>query len=466
MSYDLIEVSTQDGRPVELYEFQRNGEFFRFTSADVIVNDGTNDFTPIAIERSSIGQTDDFSKASINIEFMRDEDFANSFLRYSPDSPTTLTIKREHFGDGEFIVYWKGRVGGVSADGSRIKLECESVFSSLQRQGLRARYQRMCRHVLYDNNCTIDINQFSVPAIVTTITTNTIDYITVTDSANPELSLFYTMDSISGSTLTDETGTYDGTITGATEVEGFVLNGLQFNGTSDFVDTGFSLPATADFAISFPISSDDTDGAIFSNDNGQGGAFSVTIGASGFISVNFESMTLTSTTAVTLDGYESVYIDRSGSDWQLYVNSTLEDSGTEATAIDSGTMFIGKHADGTSFFSGIIDQFRVFDTIQIIENIKYIATENSNPTIASDYFLSGIVKDSVGVMRFVTAQSGQNITFSYPFESLLANDRIVLIPGCDHLNTTCSDKFNNLINYGGFPFFPTDNGPFSGRSVA
>jgi hypothetical protein len=191
MSYEVIETSTEDGRPVELYEFQRAGVFFRFTSADITINDGSNDFAPIAIERSSIGQTDDFAKAGINIEFARDNSFASAFLNYSPDSATILTSKREHFGDDDFIVYWKGRVGAASATGSKVKLECESVFSSLQRPGLRARYQRMCRHVLYDENCTVDQTLFRVPSVVSAISGTDITFAQVDGAGNPQLDAYY-----------------------------------------------------------------------------------------------------------------------------------------------------------------------------------------------------------------------------------------------------------------------------------
>lgn len=47
---------------------------------------------------------------------------------------------------------------------------------------------------------------------------------------------YYTMDNISGSTLIDETGGYDGTIYGATTTAGVVGNALNFDGVNDYVE--------------------------------------------------------------------------------------------------------------------------------------------------------------------------------------------------------------------------------------
>ena len=34
---------------------------------------------------------------------------------------------------------------------------------------------------------------------------------------------------------------------------------------------------------------------------------------------------------------------------------------------------------------------------------------------------------------------------------------IVVQAGCDHLPTTCKNKFNNLANFNGFPFVPLED---------
>ena len=68
-----------------------------------------------------------------------------------------MTIFRGHINDNDFIVYWKGRVSGSKAGGHSVSLNCESIFTSLRRPGLRARYQRTCRHALYSSNCGVNL---------------------------------------------------------------------------------------------------------------------------------------------------------------------------------------------------------------------------------------------------------------------------------------------------------------------
>lgn len=54
-----------------------------------------------------------------------------------------------------------------------------------------------------------------------------------------DFDVFYTMDSITGTTLEDETGTFDGTINGATQVAGYIGSALDFDGVNDRVTGNF-----------------------------------------------------------------------------------------------------------------------------------------------------------------------------------------------------------------------------------
>ena len=92
-----------------------------------------------------------------------------NFLGGVPDQITTLTVYRGHRVDSDFRVYWKGRITGVSADNDEITFETESVFASLKRSGVYARYQRTCRHALYDGGCKVDKSLFETSVDVSSV---------------------------------------------------------------------------------------------------------------------------------------------------------------------------------------------------------------------------------------------------------------------------------------------------------
>lgn len=165
MSYTSYENSVELGSPVELYQFIRGVDIWRYTNVDRVITYALYDYTPIAISRSSVKLNEDVFKSGITLSMHRSELLAAELLVYSPDMSTTLTIFRGHYGDNNYVSYWKGRVVGASATGNTIDMECESVFTSSRRAGLRAHYEYNCRHALYSARCgaSAAANRVSLP---------------------------------------------------------------------------------------------------------------------------------------------------------------------------------------------------------------------------------------------------------------------------------------------------------------
>jgi hypothetical protein len=59
----------------------------------------------------------------------------------------------------------------------------------------------------------------------------------------------------------------------------------------------------------------------------------------------------------------------------------------------------------------------------------------------------------------IVSESGSSVELLYPVD-IAVSTNVVLTVGCDHSTSTCASRFNNLDNYGGFPFIPSKN-PFS-----
>ena len=64
-----------------------------------------------------------------------------------------------------------------------------------------------------------------------------------------------------------------------------------------------------------------------------------------------------------------------------------------------------------------------------------------------------------GARHMILRDFGSGVELLYPV-SLEPGAGVTLVVGCDHSTTTCSGRFGNLDNYGGFPAIPSKN-PFS-----
>lgn len=167
---DQANFTVQQGRPIELYKFIQGDQEWLFTDATLPVTYMTQVYMPAPIKRSSIKQSEDAFKQAMTIEMSRDNVLAREYLGFAAEAPTTLTIFQGQYDDlnpGPFMTYWKGRIISGTAAKSTIKLKGESVFTSIQRAGLRARYERTCRHVLYGTGCKAKQQDFANGATVT-----------------------------------------------------------------------------------------------------------------------------------------------------------------------------------------------------------------------------------------------------------------------------------------------------------
>jgi uncharacterized phage protein (TIGR02218 family) len=79
-------------------------------------------------------------------------------------------------------------------------------------------------------------------------------------------------------------------------------------------------------------------------------------------------------------------------------------------------------------------------------------------------YIEYTVEGGVPERRFITDHSGAALTLSAAPYGLAAGAAVKVFPGCDHSISTCSTKFSNTANYGGFAYFPLKN-PFGGSPI-
>lgn len=187
MTYTTTDQSVQDGEPELRFLFVQGVTEYRYTNRPYIVGDSSGSWLPSSIENTEINQSNELAKDPVKITLPRDNTLAATFLGGAPDDITTLTIFRLHEGTTP-VAYWKGRVAGSSISGDAVTLNCENIFTSMRRSGLRARYQRNCRHALYSEQCGVQLYDYANVIIATAASGYTV---TIEGDSNTQVDGYY-----------------------------------------------------------------------------------------------------------------------------------------------------------------------------------------------------------------------------------------------------------------------------------
>lgn len=164
----------------ELYRFTEQGstDVWTYTSGDDTVTynagDGDEDYVPVSIQHSEVDSRNEMSRANLDVQVSLTNEVGIRWLTDNGEKLVSMTLFEKDT-LGAVNVTWKGRLAAVIPGMDSITLKFESIFTSLRRPGLRARYQRSCRHALYGRGCNLDPEDFadtgSVSAMVGTVAT-------------------------------------------------------------------------------------------------------------------------------------------------------------------------------------------------------------------------------------------------------------------------------------------------------
>lgn len=174
-------------KPVELYRFTQGVDVFTYTSAAQEQTHNSETYEPIPIGRTQIEVKNELSKANIDVRVSLSHAQAMAWLRADSEAAVGLTVFQKT--ESDTYVIWKGRMASVKPGKAEIVFGFESIFTSMRRPGLRARYQRPCRHVLYRRGCWLNKADFAVPGTVSAINGNVV---TVSAAASAEANEFFT----------------------------------------------------------------------------------------------------------------------------------------------------------------------------------------------------------------------------------------------------------------------------------
>jgi len=163
MAYNDKEGSLANGSPFFLYEFNtNNSKIYYFTGHVESITWNGIEWTPLAIKHSEVKQSTEMSKNATSVSLPLDGEFSQLFKGWSPENVVTLNIRRGHFGETDTLIYWKGRVSSHQIKDNILELKAESIFTSLRNSGASARFQRTCRHALYNVGCNVDKDLYAL----------------------------------------------------------------------------------------------------------------------------------------------------------------------------------------------------------------------------------------------------------------------------------------------------------------
>jgi len=174
MSYLTLAKSVQDAAFVELYTFTRGANTWRYCSvAYDITYEGLTYVSSTSIKRGKTKQTENIFQNTLEFTFPLSSSFALYYVKYPSVQMTDVTVKRG-FGTGEFVNFWSGRIIGGRVSKNTITIECEPIFTSMKRPGLRKMYEVTCRHVLYEQGCNVSRAAFARFVEITDVSGNVI----------------------------------------------------------------------------------------------------------------------------------------------------------------------------------------------------------------------------------------------------------------------------------------------------
>lgn len=167
--YSDLEYSIFGGRPIELYKFTHDTDIWTYSNVSKDVDFFQDIYRKLAISRSTIGQSSEIEKLDLVVTCPLNCEISQLLLIGSPENVVSLTVFRIHEGATGSIVAWKGRVVSAKWNEGFCELSCDSVYSLQKRIGLRARYTRACRHILYGAGCKVDKSAYAIAGVVTAI---------------------------------------------------------------------------------------------------------------------------------------------------------------------------------------------------------------------------------------------------------------------------------------------------------
>lgn len=471
-------------RIVELYSISATtGEEFRWNNQDRPIEYLSETYTPLPIRRSEFSQDKEINKSGIRISVPLNNPLIPLLISSAYDGVISVTVFRGV--ENVFSTHWKGKIvaiSGISENSATI--DCENLFASIRKSGSRARYQKQCRHVLYGSGCSVSKSSHQYEVNVSGVVGNTLFF--ESSAVLPSLQggilefagEYRFISGRSGNTLTlwRRFKSLEDSLKGEVTTD----PNLQI---TDWTHTGSSITLTTSgnhgISTGNPIR---IDNLWYSYRDPAKGVSIDTVSYNAALEeltiqirtteTPFHGLNVSDT--IEIKDAEYVYFERTGN----FLGFTFRNSSDL-----NGLHTVKEILSATTF---VID-FQSED----IENFIWWRSSSDPRVVGSSDGLNPLRIETITIPyeTYPTSVTSNTITLSYSIEPTVAiEDRIIepnptegvdhptvsvrnllagavyVYPGCNRTIFDCNSTFNNIANYGGFPWIPVVN-PFNPVSL-
>lgn len=158
-------------KPIDLFRITDGTTVWAMTSADADQEYLGERYVATPMGRSNIEIKNEVAKGKLEVRVPVGHELAVTLLSQFAEQIMTITMFTLR---DEPEVAWKGRLAGLKPAEESLTLVFESIFTSMRRPGLRARFGKTCRHALYGRGCLLDPEDFALAATVTALTSSTV----------------------------------------------------------------------------------------------------------------------------------------------------------------------------------------------------------------------------------------------------------------------------------------------------
>lgn len=168
MAYENYEISNDDGQPARGYRFQLGATRWHYWSGPQDLSIGGELWASVPISDDGVKFS---GEATTDVLTLTAPDFvgpAKVFLNTPPSDEIEVTVFGFHAGESEMVIEYIGQITQIDwPTPGTVKISCESLFASMERDGLRYGWQRSCPFALYDpRTCKADKTKYEVHAVI------------------------------------------------------------------------------------------------------------------------------------------------------------------------------------------------------------------------------------------------------------------------------------------------------------